>query len=120
MAAIRLGADGGAAKAPRKLCTNEDTAAEARCSNGGVNVTITFRTGTDPDIAQVQVQNKLQVAMPNLPQVVQQQGVRVNKAAAGFLQVVGFVSEDGSMSRQDIADYVSANIVDPLSRVMMP
>jgi hydrophobe/amphiphile efflux-1 (HAE1) family protein len=86
-------------------------------SNGGVGVTITFKTGTDPDIAQVQVQNKLQVAMPNLPQVVQQQGVRVNKAAAGFLQVVGFVSEDGSMSRQDIADYVSANIVDPLSRV---
>ena len=86
-------------------------------SQGGVNVTITFKTGTDPDIAQVQVQNKLQVAMANLPQIVQQQGVRVNKAAAGFLQVVGFVSEDGSMSRQDIADYVSANIVDPLSRV---
>ena len=86
-------------------------------SNGGVGVTITFKSGTDPDIAQVQVQNKLQVAMANLPQIVQQQGIRVNKAAAGFLQVVGFVSEDGSMSRQDISDYVSANIVDPLSRV---
>ena len=86
-------------------------------SNGAVTVTITFRIGTDPDIAQVQVQNKLQVANALLPQIVQQQGIRVTKASAGFLQVVAFVSEDGSMSRQDISDYVSANIVDPLSRV---
>src|SRR5687768_15057604 len=81
-----------------------DYMASTSDSNGGVNVTITFRSGTDADIAQVQVQNKLQVAMASLPQIVQQQGIRVNKAAAGFLQVVGFVSEDGSMSRQDIAD----------------
>jgi multidrug efflux pump len=94
-----------------------DYMASTSDSNGGVNVTITFRSGVDADIAQVQVQNKLQVAMASLPQIVQQQGIRVTKAAAGFLQVIGFVSEDGSMSRQDISDYVSANIVDPLSRV---
>ncbi len=86
-------------------------------SNGSVSVTLTFKTGTDPDIAQVQVQNKLQGATALLPQVVQQQGIGVTKASSGFLQVLGFVSEDGSMSRGDIADYVSSNIVDPLSRV---
>ena len=86
-------------------------------SNGSVSVTLTFKTGTDPDIAQVQVQNKLQGATALLPQVVQQQGIGVTKASSGFLQVLGFVSEDGSMDRGDIADYVSSNIVDPLSRV---
>ena len=86
-------------------------------SNGSVAVTMTFANGTDPDTAQVQVQNKLQVAMAQLPQIVQQQGLRVDKARAGFLQVIGFVSSDGSMDRNDIADYVSSNIVDQLSRV---
>jgi multidrug efflux pump len=86
-------------------------------SNGSVSVTLTFETGTDPDIAQVQVQNKLQGATALLPQVVQQQGIGVTKASSGFLQVLGFVSEDGSMDRNDISDYVSSNIVDPLSRV---
>src|SRR5688572_19578818 len=86
-------------------------------SNGIATIRLTFETGTDPDIAQVQVQNKLQLAMPLLPQDVQRQGVNVAKSTSGFLQVVGFVSEDGSMDRVDIADYVSANIVDPLSRV---
>ncbi len=86
-------------------------------SNGAASVVLTFESGTDPDIAQVQVQNKLQAALPLLPQIVQQQGVNVNKAGVGFLQVVGFVSEDGSMSRDDISDYISTNIVDPLSRL---
>jgi hydrophobe/amphiphile efflux-1 (HAE1) family protein len=86
-------------------------------SNGSVGVTLTFASGTDPDIAQVQVQNKLQIATVLLPQIVQQQGIRVTKAASGFLQVIGFVSEDGSMDRGDISDYVSSNLVDPLSRV---
>ncbi len=86
-------------------------------SNGSVTVTLTFVTGTDPDIAQVQVQNKLQLATALLPGIVQQQGISVNKASSGFLQVLGFVSSDGSMDRNDISDYVSANIVDPLSRV---
>jgi multidrug efflux pump subunit AcrB len=86
-------------------------------SNGSVSVTLTFATGTDPDIAQVQVQNKLQLATALLPQIVQQQGISVTKASSGFLQVLAFVSEDGSMDRGDISDYVAATIVDPLSRV---
>ncbi len=86
-------------------------------SSGRAEVTLTFKAGTDPDIAQVQVQNKLQAAMPLLPQEVQEQGIRVNKSSAGFLMVLGFVSKDGSMDKYDIADYVAANIREPLSRV---
>ena len=86
-------------------------------SNGMATITLTFESGTDPDIAQVQVQNKLQLAMPLLPQEVQRQGVNVSKSASGFLQVLGFVSEDGSMDRVDISDYVGANLLDPHSRV---
>ncbi len=65
----------------------------------------------------MQVQNKLQLAMPLLPQEVQRQGINVAKSSSGFLQVLGFVSEDGSMDANDISDYVGSNIVDPLSRV---
>ncbi len=86
-------------------------------ASGIGEVTVTFLAGTDPDIAQVQVQNKLQTAMPLLPQEVQQQGVRVTKSSAGFLMVIGFVSADGSMDKYDIADYVAANVQDQLSRV---
>ncbi|WP_237064969.1 efflux RND transporter permease subunit [Microbulbifer guangxiensis] len=86
-------------------------------SIGQVNITLTFANGTDPDIAQVQVQNKLQLAMPLLPEAVQRQGVNVGKGRSGFLMVVGFVSEDGRMNRSDIADFVNASIVDPISRV---
>ncbi|MEO6698271.1 MAG: efflux RND transporter permease subunit, partial [Paraperlucidibaca sp.] len=86
-------------------------------SNGSVSITLSFISGTDPDIAQVQVQNKLQLALPLLPDEVQRSGLRVAKATRNFLLVVGFVSEDGSMSQYDLGDYVSANLVDPLSRV---
>ncbi len=86
-------------------------------ASGRGEITITFEAGTDPDIAQVQVQNKLQAAMPLLPQSVQQQGLRVNKASAGFMMVLGFVSSDGRMNKYDIADYVGSNIQEPLSRV---
>lgn len=86
-------------------------------ASGAASITLTFQTGTNPDIAQVQVQNKLQLAMPLLPQEVQRQGVNVSKASSGFLMVLGFVSEDGSMDKDDISDYVVANLVDPLSRV---
>ena len=85
-------------------------------SSGNISLTLTFETGTDADIAQVQVQNKLQQALPLLPQEVQQNGVRVAKSNGGFLMVVGFLSEDGSLARDDIADYVVANVKDPLSR----
>lgn len=86
-------------------------------SSGTGQVTLTFLAGTDPDTAQVQVQNKLQTAMPLLPQEVQEQGVRVTKSSAGFLMVIGFVSANGSMDKYDIADYVAANVQDQLSRV---
>jgi len=86
-------------------------------STGSASVELTFDNSVNPDIAQVQVQNKLQLAMPLMPQEVQRQGVNVAKASSGFLMVIGFVSEDGSLTKDDIADYVSANVVDPISRV---
>ena len=79
-------------------------------------ITVTFNQGTNPDIAQVQVQNKLNLATPLLPQEVQQQGIRVSKAVKNFLIVIGVFSEDGSMSREDLANYVVSNMQDPLSR----
>ena len=86
-------------------------------SSGSGSVTLTFENGTDPDTAQVQVQNKLQAAMSALPESVQRQGVNVNKSSSGFLMVQAFISEDGSMDNEDIADYVASNIVDQISRV---
>jgi len=85
-------------------------------SDGSMEITVTFNQGTDPDIAQVQVQNKLQLATPLLPQEVQQQGIRVTKAVRNFLMVIGVVSTDGSMNRGDLSDYIVSNIQDPLSR----
>ncbi|MGI2118560.1 efflux RND transporter permease subunit [Shewanella oncorhynchi] len=91
--------------------------ASASDSFGNAEITLTFNAEADPDIAQVQVQNKLQGAMTLLPQEVQAQGVNVNKSSSGFLMVLGFVSTDGSLDKGDIADYVGANIQDPMSRV---
>ncbi|MBV7405399.1 multidrug efflux RND transporter permease subunit AcrB [Enterobacter sp. ENT03] len=85
-------------------------------STGSVQITLTFESGTDADIAQVQVQNKLQLAMPLLPQEVQQQGVSVQKSSSSFLMVVGVINTDGSMTQEDISDYVAANMQDPISR----
>ncbi|HEY3588501.1 MAG TPA: multidrug efflux RND transporter permease subunit AcrB [Buttiauxella sp.] len=85
-------------------------------SSGSVTITITFDSGTDADIAQVQVQNKLQLAMPLLPQEVQQQGVSVEKSSSSFLMVLGMINTDGSMTQEDISDYVGATIKDPISR----
>ena len=84
---------------------------------GQSTTTLTFATGTDPDIAQVQVQNKLQLATASLPQQVQQSGIRVTKSTNSFLMVVGFVSTDNSMSKFDIANYVVSNLQDPISRI---
>lgn len=84
---------------------------------GTASVTLTFENGTNPDTAQVQVQNKLQAATSSLPEMVQRMGLTVEKSASDFLMVAGFVSEDGSMDQTDIADYINANIVDPISRV---
>jgi len=87
-------------------------------STGTLQLTLTFQSGTDPDIAQVQVQNKLQLATPLLPQEVQQQGIKVQKSSSSFLMVAGFVSDDGSMTQNDISDYVASNIKDPISRTL--
>lgn len=84
--------------------------------DGAMTITLTFRQGTDPDVAQVQVQNKLALATPLLPQEVQQQGIRVAKATRNFLLVVGLVSEDGSMSDLDVADFIVSTVQDPVSR----
>nr|WP_315381109.1 efflux RND transporter permease subunit [uncultured Sphingomonas sp.] len=86
-------------------------------SAGTVTITLTFEQGTNPDIAQVQVQNKLQAATPLLPQEVQQQGIQVAKATQNFLVVIGLYSENGSHSGTDLADYAVSKLQDPLSRV---
>ncbi|WP_213993363.1 efflux RND transporter permease subunit [Sodalis sp. dw_96] len=85
-------------------------------SSGTVQITLTFDSGVNPDIAQVQTQNKLQLAMPLLPQEVQDQGVRIQKASSSFLMVAGFISDDPNMTQQDISDYVGSHIQDPISR----
>ncbi|HET8881023.1 MAG TPA: efflux RND transporter permease subunit [Solimonas sp.] len=84
--------------------------------DGSMTITLTFAQGTDPDIAQVQVQNKLSLATPQLPTEVQLQGIRVAKATRNFLVVVGFVSSDGSMNRTDISDFIVSHVQDPISR----
>jgi multidrug efflux pump len=85
--------------------------------SGRSTTTLTFETGADADIAQVQVQNKLQLAMPLLPAQVQQSGVRVTKSSSSFLMVIGFVSTNHSMSKYDIANFLASKIQDPLSRI---
>src|SRR5258706_198480 len=84
---------------------------------GQSTTTLTFTPGTDPNIAQVQVQNKLQLAVPQLPTAVQQAGIRVTKSTNSFLMVVGFISADNSMSKFDIANFVVSHIQDPISRI---
>lgn len=86
-------------------------------SSGSSRVELTFAPGTDPDIAWSQVQNKLQLAMASLPQVVQRQGVKVSKSTKNYLILVGLVSEDGSMDGNDLRDYAQSNLEKVLSRV---
>ncbi|GAB7533414.1 efflux RND transporter permease subunit [Pseudomonas sp. 3A(2025)] len=85
-------------------------------SDGSMTITVTFEQGTNPDTAQVQVQNKLNLATPLLPQEVQQQGIRVTKAVKNFLMVIGLVSADGSLTKEDLANYIVSNMQDPISR----
>ena len=85
-------------------------------SAGSATITLTFAPGTNPDIAQVQVQNKLSLAEALLPQEVTQQGISVTKASTSFLMVIGLVSESGKLSRSDLADYANSYLKDPLSR----
>ena len=85
-------------------------------SSGRGQTIITFKAGTNPDIAQVQVQNKLQRATAMLPQEVQRQGITVAKSSSSFLIVFSFISTDDTMASQDISDYVVANVLEPVSR----
>ncbi|MFT4048118.1 MAG: efflux RND transporter permease subunit, partial [Solimonas sp.] len=86
-------------------------------SSGSASVRLTFTSGTDPDIAQVQVQNKLQQAQSKLPETVQSTGVTVTKSNGSIFMVLAFTSDDGSMSNTDIADYMVSTLQDPISRV---
>ncbi|MDD3816396.1 MAG: efflux RND transporter permease subunit, partial [Desulfocapsaceae bacterium] len=86
-------------------------------ASGAGRIELTFAPGTDPDLAWAQVQNKLQLAMASLPDVVQRQGVKVSKSTKNWLIIVGLVSEDGSMNDIDLADYAQANIEQVLARV---
>lgn len=86
-------------------------------STGNARITLTFKPGTDPDIAQVQVQNKLQLAEPRLPQAVQDQGVQVVKANSNFLMVMALIASDGKMNRTDLADFIATHMQDPVGRV---
>jgi multidrug efflux pump len=84
---------------------------------GNVSIDLTFTSGTNPDTAQVQVQNKLQQAMPLLPQAVQLQGISVAKASNSALMYLGYISEDGRLSAGDIGDYLASSVVDAVNRV---
>ena len=85
--------------------------------SGNLSITLTFEQGTDPDIAQVQVQNKLSQATPLLPQEVQQQGLRVSKSTSSFLLIMAVYAEDGIHDQEDAADFVASTLQDPISRV---
>ncbi|MFT0850095.1 efflux RND transporter permease subunit [Achromobacter sp. F4_2707] len=85
-------------------------------ADGSMVMVITFEQGTDPDIAQVQVQNKLQLATPLLPQEVQAQGMRVAKYQINFMLIGALVSEDGSMSSYALGDYLVSNLQDTIVR----
>ena len=86
-------------------------------STGNAQITLTFNSQADPDVAQMQVQNKLQLVTRQLPTVVQTTGISVAKASTGFLMVAAFVSTDGRMSTTDLADYVDSTLNDTLKRV---
>ncbi len=86
-------------------------------SNGRVSITLTFASGTNPDIAQVQVQNRLQAVVPLLPQIVQQKGITVDKIINSSLLAIGFFSEDGSLSASDMSDFVMNKVAEQIQRV---
>jgi len=92
------------------LSSSSDSAGQSR-------IELTFAPGTDPDMAWAQVQNKLQLAMANLPEVVQSSGVKVAKSTRNYLMIVGLVSEDRSMDGNDLRDYAQSNLEKVLSRV---
>jgi len=96
---------------------NLDYMTSTSTSTGNTQITITFTNAADPDVAQMQVQNKLQLVTSQLPQIVQNTGIVVNRSSDSFLMVVGFVSTDGKMSATDLADFVYSTLNDTLKRI---
>lgn len=86
-------------------------------SAGRATITLTFETGTDPDIAQVQTQNKVSQSLSSLPSIVQELGVPIEKAGGSYALIIGFYSKDDSMDRNAISDFLASNLEEPLSRV---
>ena len=86
-------------------------------SSGRATITLTFEPGTDPDIAQVQTQNKVSQAVSSLPSIVQELGVPIEKAGSSYALIIGFYSKDNSMGRNDISDFLVSNLQEPISRV---
>jgi HAE1 family hydrophobic/amphiphilic exporter-1 len=86
-------------------------------SSGGSRIELTFKPGTDPDLAWAKVQNKLQLAMSSLPSTVQSTGVSVSKSTRNYLLIFGLVSEDGTMLREDLQDYAVSNLEKVLARI---
>ena len=86
-------------------------------SAGGSRLELTFSPGTDPDLAWSQVQNKLQLALTSLPDVVKNQGVTVSKSSRNYLMIVGLISEDGSLDGDDLRDYARSSLEKILARV---
>lgn len=96
---------------------NLDYMTASSTSSGQAEITLTFTNKANPDVAQMQVQNKLQLVTALLPSVVQTTGLAVTKSSSAFLMVVGFVSTDGRMSETDLSDYVKNSLNDTLKRV---
>ena len=96
---------------------NLDYMTATSTATGQASITLTFTSAADPDVAQMQVQNKLQLVTSQLPQIVQSNGISVNKTSNGFLMVIAFVSTDGKLSSIDLADYVNSSLNDTLKRV---
>ncbi len=96
---------------------NLDYMTSTSSSTGSTSISLTFTSAADPDVAQMQVQNKLQLVTSQLPQIVQSNGLTVTKSSTGFLMVVAFVSTDGKMTSTDLADYVDSTLNDTLKRV---
>jgi multidrug efflux pump len=96
---------------------NLDYMTASSTSSGQAEITLTFTNKANPDVAQMQVQNKLQLGTALLPSIVQTTGLSVTKSTNGFLMVVGFVSTNGKLTETDIADYVKSSLNDELKRV---
>ncbi|WP_337267226.1 efflux RND transporter permease subunit [Oryzifoliimicrobium ureilyticus] len=96
---------------------NLDYIASTSTSTGQASISLTFTNKANPDVAQMQVQNKLQLVTAQLPQAVQNTGIVVSKSTSSFLMVIGFVSTDGKLSANDLADYVNSTLNDTLKRV---